>query len=150
MRFTIESACGCRTGKIRKNNEDNFYFDGKCLGVENNGLKNPVTADSTPNTDLCIAVFDGMGGESFDECASFTFNEIFVAGDLVTQGVQLLVTFGGNTGVVSDPQGNIIYGLGLEPKSKVVNIHISILLNIRCIIITYIIILNSETINANL
>ena len=39
MIFKIESACGCNKGKIRKNNEDNFYFDGKCLEVENEGFK---------------------------------------------------------------------------------------------------------------
>ena len=45
MRFLIEAACGCHTGKIRKNNEDNLYFDGKCLERENHGLKYPVYAE---------------------------------------------------------------------------------------------------------
>jgi len=71
MGFVIEAACGCNIGKVRKNNEDNFYFDGKCLEVENDGLKNPVSLDAPLKHGLCLAVFDGMGGENFGELASF-------------------------------------------------------------------------------
>lgn len=71
MRFTLEAACGCNTGKIRKNNEDNFYFDGKCLEKENDGLKYPVTIENTLKNGFCVSIFDGMGGESFGEFASF-------------------------------------------------------------------------------
>lgn len=71
MGFIIEAACGCNKGKVRKNNEDNFFFDGKCLEVENNGLKNPAYIDAPVKRGLCYAVFDGMGGENFGEIASF-------------------------------------------------------------------------------
>lgn len=71
MGFSIEAACCCHTGKVRKNNEDNFYFDGKCLEVENNGLRNPAYIDASVKRGLCYAVFDGMGGENFGEIASF-------------------------------------------------------------------------------
>ena len=71
MRFTIEAACGCSIGKMRKNNEDNFYFDGRCLEKNNVGLKHPVTVDITLKNEFCVSVFDGMGGESFGEYASF-------------------------------------------------------------------------------
>ena len=71
MRFTIEAACGCNQGKIRSNNEDNFFFDGKCLEAENNGLKNPAYMDIPVKRGLCFAVFDGMGGENFGEVAAF-------------------------------------------------------------------------------
>ena len=71
MGFIIEAACGCNKGKIRKNNEDNFYFDGKCLEAENNGLKNPVHIEAPAKRGLSYAVFDGMGGENFGEIASF-------------------------------------------------------------------------------
>lgn len=71
MRFIIEAACGCHAGKIRKNNEDNFYFNGKCLELDNDGLRNPVSFEEPLKHGLCVAVFDGMGGENFGEQASF-------------------------------------------------------------------------------
>lgn len=71
MRHMIQAACGCHTGNIRKNNEDNFYFEGKCLELEHNGLKNPVTFEDRIRNGLCLAIFDGMGGENFGEKASF-------------------------------------------------------------------------------
>ena len=71
MRYTIQAACGCHTGKVRKNNEDNFYFDGKCLEKEHNGLKHPVCIEAPMKSGLCYAVFDGMGGEAYGEEASF-------------------------------------------------------------------------------
>lgn len=71
MKFYIEAACGCNMGKIRKNNEDNFYFDGKCLEMKNQGLKYPVEVDVAIGNELHMAVFDGMGGENFGENASY-------------------------------------------------------------------------------
>ena len=58
-------------GKRRKNNEDNFLFDGKCLEEKNEGLRNPVWIEDTLKNGFCVAVFDGMGGEQFGECASY-------------------------------------------------------------------------------
>lgn len=72
MKFTIQAACGCHTGKIRKNNEDNFFFDGKCLEETNNGLKHPAFLEDTLKNGFSVAVFDGMGGENFGELASYT------------------------------------------------------------------------------
>lgn len=71
MAFVLDAACMCSTGKVRKNNEDNFFFDGRCLEAENNGLKHSVTMTKTLRRELCVAVFDGMGGENFGEFASF-------------------------------------------------------------------------------
>lgn len=70
MRNTVEAACGCHTGKIRKNNEDNFYFNGICLDAEHDGLEQILTMAATPVQDCRFAVFDGMGGESYGEIAS--------------------------------------------------------------------------------
>ena len=72
MRFTIEAACGCNRGKIRSNNEDNFFFDGKCLESENDGLKHPVSFECDLRGRIMRAVFDGMGGENYGEIASFS------------------------------------------------------------------------------
>lgn len=71
MKYTVQAACGCHIGKIRKNNEDNFFFDGKCLEKDNNGLKHPVQIEEDIKSGFCVAVFDGMGGENFGELASY-------------------------------------------------------------------------------
>lgn len=72
MRLFIDAACGCNIGKIRRNNEDNFFFDDKCLELENQGLRNTACFSDALKNGLCLAVFDGMGGENFGEVASFT------------------------------------------------------------------------------
>lgn len=58
-------------GKVRRNNEDNFFFDNKCLELENSGLRNPVSMEEPLKSGLCLAVLDGMGGENFGEQASY-------------------------------------------------------------------------------
>lgn len=72
MKLTIQASCGCNKGRIRYNNEDNFYFDRKCLQAENNGLKYPVSFEDSLRNRTMMAVFDGMGGENFGEVAAFT------------------------------------------------------------------------------
>jgi protein phosphatase len=71
MRYLIQAACGCQIGKIRKNNEDNFFFDGKCLERENNGLNHPACVEEPLKNGFSVAVFDGMGGENYGEYASY-------------------------------------------------------------------------------
>lgn len=71
MKLTVQAACGCHTGLVRKNNEDNFFFDGKCLEQIHQGLKNPAVLEQTLRSGFTVAVFDGMGGERFGELASF-------------------------------------------------------------------------------
>lgn len=71
MKLSIEAACGCNIGKIRANNEDNFYFNDRCLEETNDGLKNPVCLEQTLVENVFMAVFDGMGGENFGEVASY-------------------------------------------------------------------------------
>ena len=75
MAYILDAACLCNTGRVRKNNEDNFYFDGRCLDVENNGLRTPLVMKKPLRQGLCVAVFDGMGGENFGEYASFAAAE---------------------------------------------------------------------------
>lgn len=71
MRFTVEAACGCHTGNLRKQNEDNFFFDGKCLEQEHSGLEEPAYVERATKSGMIVAVFDGMGGERFGAQASF-------------------------------------------------------------------------------
>ena len=71
MAYILEAACGCNMGKVRQNNEDNFFFDDRCLPVENTGLKKPVPAVFKLNRPICVGVFDGMGGAENGETAAF-------------------------------------------------------------------------------
>lgn len=71
MKYTIEAACSCHTGKIRHNNEDNLFFDGRCLEADNTGLSNPVGFEEPLRSGLAMAVMDGMGGENYGELASY-------------------------------------------------------------------------------
>ena len=65
----IDAACVCKTGLVRTNNEDNFYFAGHILNRENHGLAE--TLQWSGNTGAVFAVFDGMGGEASGEVAAY-------------------------------------------------------------------------------
>ncbi len=71
MRFSVEAACGCHIGKIRKNNEDNFLFNGFYLPAENQGTDDIISYSGDLQNGFHFAVFDGMGGENFGEIAAF-------------------------------------------------------------------------------
>ena len=75
MPYILYAACLCNTGKVRKNNEDNFFFDGRCLEADNDGLKQPFTMTRSLRREVCVAIFDGMGGENYGEYASFAAAE---------------------------------------------------------------------------
>ncbi|MGN0633345.1 MAG: PP2C family protein-serine/threonine phosphatase [Oscillospiraceae bacterium] len=56
------------TGRVRKNNEDNFYLDGKYRHVYGRDeCENYTELAETAHT---YGIFDGMGGEAFGETAS--------------------------------------------------------------------------------
>ena len=71
MKLFLDAACGCHTGRVRSRNEDNFYFDGRCLERQHSGLRHPVYMEEPLRTGACLAVFDGMGGEAHGDAASF-------------------------------------------------------------------------------
>ena len=77
----IEYACVCAVGRVRRNNEDNFYCDGHLrediYSNDDTVLSGVVASD----TNELFAVFDGMGGEACGEVASFvaaSHAELFV------------------------------------------------------------------------
>lgn len=70
MIYNYKAACISRTGLVRQNNEDNFYFRGKSLPVENRGLHKALYAEGTSGEPVLLAVFDGMGGEVGGELAA--------------------------------------------------------------------------------
>jgi protein phosphatase len=71
MANNIRYVCCCNTGRIRKNNQDNFFVDWKYLYSENFALETPLTGIHSVAERPAYAVFDGMGGEKHGEIASF-------------------------------------------------------------------------------
>ncbi len=71
MKTIIQAACSCHRGKVRRTNQDNLYFDGKCLELKHEELRQPAVMETELKNGLCLAVFDGMGGENFGEYASY-------------------------------------------------------------------------------
>lgn len=71
MDYRIEAACGSSIGKVRSNNEDNFLFDCTYLPQENGGQLPPLQMYGSFAGNVCIAVFDGMGGGDYGEVASY-------------------------------------------------------------------------------
>ena len=70
MAYQIDYAYTCHTGKVRTNNEDNFWCCGVRLPVHNQGVDG-ILAGHTQHWQLpMLAVFDGMGGESYGEMAA--------------------------------------------------------------------------------
>lgn len=67
----IDAVCVNHMGRIRCNNEDNFFFDGKVLLPDNQGLGQTLVMRKEASEPVCVAVFDGMGGEQYGEEASF-------------------------------------------------------------------------------
>ncbi len=71
MAMKIDAAVCSNIGRVRKNNEDNFYFNGEYLNESNRnngGMLKKVCDDNTQ----VYAVCDGMGGEERGEEASIT------------------------------------------------------------------------------
>lgn len=70
MPFYYEAACVCDMGRVRQNNEDNFFFNGQLMIKENTGL--PGNLYFTFRQDSSVfAVFDGMGGHDDGQIASY-------------------------------------------------------------------------------
>ena len=64
----ISSVVVCGPGKIRKRNQDNYYFDGMCSSDPSDTSIQRLQS-STHNSTV-YAVADGMGGEKYSEIAS--------------------------------------------------------------------------------
>lgn len=70
MKYLFDAACSCNIGRIRKNNEDNFYFNGSFLNEDNTGLNEILYFRSALGT-VCFAVFDGIGGSDDGQVAAY-------------------------------------------------------------------------------
>ncbi len=71
MKCQLDSACISHIGTVRKTNEDNIFFNGTYLEKDNIGTRNILTDTVSCRQGAIYAVFDGMGGESSGEWASF-------------------------------------------------------------------------------
>lgn len=72
MTYEIEYAYTSHVGKIRANNEDNFWCCGESLPAQNFGTSGIFAGNTSQKTLPVLAVFDGMGGESCGEIAAET------------------------------------------------------------------------------
>lgn len=70
MNYNIEYAYACHKGKVRSNNEDNFWCCGHMLPEKNNGSGGISESLCSSRTLPVLALFDGMGGESSGEVAA--------------------------------------------------------------------------------
>ena len=70
-RNEIEYAACCTTGRLRRNNEDNFYCGGRIRDNINSNDDVAFSGTVSCNGNEMFAVFDGMGGEACGEIASF-------------------------------------------------------------------------------
>ena len=77
MSFTVQSAGSTHHGRIRLNNEDNFYFSDKYLAPGTLDLKTVMHNCQNTEEPVCLAVFDGMGGENAGEQASLMAASVF-------------------------------------------------------------------------
>lgn len=68
--FLVEAAAVSHQGRIRGNNEDNLYAQGRILPLFHSGTED--VWKFSLQKDLTAAVFDGMGGEAAGELASYT------------------------------------------------------------------------------
>ena len=75
--ITIASAVGVNVGMVRKNNEDNFYYNGLHLTRVNREIP-AVYSERRDDAAQIFAVCDGMGGEAYGEEASLTAVETLV------------------------------------------------------------------------
>ena len=71
----VEYALVCSVGKLRRNNEDNFYCDGHIREDIDSTADAEFSGTVDTQTNELFAVFDGMGGEACGEVASYVAAE---------------------------------------------------------------------------
>lgn len=69
--YNIDYAVCCSVGKVRKNNEDNFYTAGEIRTDVMSNEDAEFFGNVSSSDNELFAVFDGMGGEACGEVASF-------------------------------------------------------------------------------
>ena len=67
----VEYAVVCSTGKVRRNNEDNFYCAGHIREDVNSVEDVAFSGSRGRERQRAVRRFDGMGGEACGEVASY-------------------------------------------------------------------------------
>lgn len=75
MTYIMEAACLSNVGAVRKQNEDNFMFNGAVLDPKSTGISRPLEMKRTINANQFVALFDGMGGENYGHYAALVAAE---------------------------------------------------------------------------
>ena len=70
--YIIDCACSSHIGQVRRKNEDNIFFFDCCLEKSHRITERPIRYMLTTCGSHLIAVFDGMGGETCGDEASYT------------------------------------------------------------------------------
>lgn len=70
-KWRFEMLCSSHTGCLREHNEDNFCFFGKTMPLEHQSLNGRFKLNANCIKPIVVGVFDGMGGQSRGELASF-------------------------------------------------------------------------------
>jgi len=71
MAYEIDYAYFCHMGHLRRNNEDNYWCCGDMLPEKHDGASVIQTGHTSSGDSAVLALFDGMGGESCGETASW-------------------------------------------------------------------------------
>lgn len=75
--FVADLACTTHIGNIRTGNEDNFFFDGHLMQREHESSGEIYSCTKKLSDVVKVALFDGMGGESSGETASYIAAKTF-------------------------------------------------------------------------
>ena len=67
MNYKIRYACVCDRGKVRTNNEDNFWCQGLYLDQEHQGLDKTLTGEALQETMPGIASVSGRKEDSYGQ-----------------------------------------------------------------------------------
>lgn len=75
--YNLEASCCSYLGGGRSANEDNFYFNKKRLVKQNSGMHKLINTSASLEKPVAFAVFDGIGGASYGEEASYISAKVF-------------------------------------------------------------------------
>ncbi len=93
MRYKIHYSCVSDTGKCRSGNQDNFICGGRYAGMSPKPLEFPLTGCITREHPKLVGIFDGMGGESCGDIASFIASKEASKVELTADPVSDLLSF---------------------------------------------------------